>query len=75
MVVVKPRLYIIQNAQIFKQADILEGTGNSALIDFNGLFSCNIFSVQYDASRIRFVNSGQQVEYRSLSGSVGPIKP
>ena len=52
MVVVKPRLYIIQNAQIFKQADILEGTGNSALIDFNGLFSCNIFSVQYDASRI-----------------------
>ena len=70
MVVVQPDLYIILNTHIFKQADILKGSGNARLINIYGLFPDYIFSVKPYNSLRRLVNPGQKIKYRRLSGTV-----
>ena len=71
MMIVQTDLYVIQNRQVAEQTDILEGTGNACLADLNGLFSGKVLSIQENASIVRFVYTGQQIEYGCFSCSVG----
>ena len=75
MMIVQPRLDVVQHRKLLEQTDILKGTGNAVLVDFNGLMSCNIFSVQPDKSLVRLIDAGQKIEYRRLPRAVGADQP
>ena len=75
MFIVESHLYIVQNTQIFKKADILERSCDTGLADIDSLFPCDIFPVQVHFSCIRFVHSCQQVKDSCLPRSVGSDQP
>ena len=70
MVVVKSHLYVVKDAQIFKQTDVLKGSGHSCPVNLNIFLSRNVLSVQKDDSSVRLVHACQKVEYGCLSRSV-----
>ena len=69
--IVKPRLYIVSHGKILKEADILEGSCDSLLIDIHRMLAGDIHAVQKNTSAIGTVNSGQQIKDGSLSGTIG----
>lgn len=71
ILVVKTYLNIVDYGQILEQTDVLKGSCNTVLIDFNVFASGNILAVQTDNAFIGLVNAGKKVEYGGLSGTVG----
>ena len=69
-VVMKSRLYVVENAHVLEQADILEGSCDTSLVDSYRRLSGDVFAVQEDSSRRRLVHSGQHVEHGGFSGAV-----
>ena len=55
MMIMKAGFYIIQNGQLFKEPDVLEGPGDSLFVDFNGFMPGDILAVQFDKSLIRLI--------------------
>ena len=70
ILVVKTYFNIVDYGQILEQTDVLEGSCNTVLVNFNIFTSGNILAVQADNAFIWLVNTGKQVEYGGLSGTV-----
>ena len=70
MLIVESCLYIVQYAQLFKETDILECSGDSILADIYRFLSRDILSVQKNFSAVRFIHTCQQVKNRGLACAV-----
>jgi len=70
MMIMQSDFYIIQHGLVFKKADILKGSCNSGFINIYGFLSGNIFSIQYNASIIRFVYTGKHIKYGCFTCTV-----
>ena len=67
-------LYVVLDGKLGEQADILEGSGNSQLVELPGFFPAGVYAVyQYDAVGW-LVNVGQQVKYGGLARTVRAYK-
>ena len=58
----KPQLDIVKYRELFKQTDILEGSGDSFFVNFDCAAACQLFAVEEKVSLGRFVYTGEQVE-------------
>ena len=70
MMVVQACLNIVQHCHILEKTDILEGTGNTCLVDVDRFLSCDIRTIQADSSLIRRIHTGKHIKYRRLAGTV-----
>ena len=70
MMIMKPYFNIIQHRKLFEKTDVLEGPGNSGLVDLNSAFSGNVLAIQTDDSLRWFVHTCKEVKYSSLSCTV-----
>ena len=69
--IMQPYFYIVYHRQILEQSNILEGSCNSCLIDFDGLFTGNILSIQRNNTLCGLIYTCQKVEYGGLTCTVG----
>ena len=68
----KPQLDIVKYRELFKQTDILEGSGDSFFVNFDCAAACQLFAVEEKVSLGRFVYTGEQVERGRFSCAVWP---
>ena len=61
---------ISDHAHVAEQADVLECSCNSFMIDLLLCFSFQFFSVKEEGSCRRKINTGQHIEDRSLSRTI-----
>lgn len=59
-------LHVIQNRQVFEEPDVLESPGDAFAADRVRGQAGNVLSVENYVSRVRLVDTGNQVEYRSF---------
>ena len=64
------RFDIIQDTQIRKQTDILEGTGNPGLVRLDRIQSGKILPIHLDGAAGRLIDLCQHVEHSCLAGAV-----
>ena len=69
--VVQADPYVLLHRHVVEQADILEGSRDSGLVDVDGGHAAHIPAFQHHRTVGRLVYLGQQVENRGLSGAVG----
>ena len=75
VLVMQAHFDIVQNGQLLEQADVLESTGYTGLVDLHRRPSGNVLAVQADDTFIGFVFTGQQVKNGRLAGAVGRSPP
>ena len=63
-------LDIVQDRQVGKQADVLEGPGDAPLRDLIGFEADQAFAVELHLAGSRFIDAGHQVEGGGLAGAV-----
>ena len=62
--------HVVQNRNILKQANVLEGTGNSAAGHIVGLFADDAFPLELNGAFRGLIYLRQQVKYGRLTGAV-----
>lgn len=70
MMIVQANLYVIQNAQVLEQANVLEGSCNTCLINLDGALSGQFLAIQEDRAVICLVDTGQQIEDGGLTCAI-----
>ena len=66
----KPQLDIVKYRELFKQTDILEGSGDSFFVNFDCAAACQLFAVEEKVSLGRFVYTCEKVEDCCFAGTV-----
>ena len=69
--VVQADLYVIFHTQLVKEADVLEGAGDSRTVDLDRVHAVGILAINEDGAPGGLVHLGQQVKDRGLARAVG----
>ena len=61
---------IPDHRHVIKQADVLEGTGNTLMV--NGLLALTgqVLTIEVEVAGSRLVNTGDHIEHRGLAGAI-----
>ena len=62
--------HILNNPHIREKPDVLECSGNTLFYNISGVHALDFFTLELDRPLINLINTGQHVEYCSLTCSV-----
>ena len=72
--IVKASLNIVENREIREKTNILEGSRDTGLIDFDDGFSGQFLAVKANRAVVRTIDPGQQIEDGCLPRAVRPYQ-
>ena len=73
--VVHAELDVVLNAEVVKQADVLEGARHAELVDLRGVHAVGVYAVDHDSAARRLVDLGEEVKDRGLARAVRADEP
>ena len=66
----KSDLYVVDNRHVLEKPDVLEGSGDSGVVDLDGALTSDVLAVKPDDSFVWLIYACQKVENCGLSGAV-----